>query len=165
MFEHFANGARTAVDAAREEARRRGDRRIGTEHLLLGVLHAPELATLRELGCDVDRARGALDELDREALAAVGVDATGVERPPIPLAPRRAPLTSGAQDVLRRSLGVVRRHGQRRITPAHLLLVLLDADRPDPAAEVCHALGLDRTAVREHLQRQPSTHGLRPAGG
>ena len=74
MFEHFAAGARTAVTAALEEARHRGDRRLGTEHLLLGVLHARELDPLGELGLDLPRARAALAALDVAALAAVGMD-------------------------------------------------------------------------------------------
>ncbi|HKR98147.1 MAG TPA: Clp protease N-terminal domain-containing protein, partial [Candidatus Dormibacteraeota bacterium] len=34
---------------AREEARLRGDRRVGTEHLVLGLLREPDLAQV--LGC------------------------------------------------------------------------------------------------------------------
>ena len=38
MFERFARAARTAVEDARYEAERRGDRRIGSDHLLLALL-------------------------------------------------------------------------------------------------------------------------------
>ena len=51
---------------AREEARRRGDRRVGTEHLVLGLLREPEIARL--LGCDLEAAREALDAMDHDAL-------------------------------------------------------------------------------------------------
>ncbi|MYS42867.1 hypothetical protein GTY23_16820, partial [Streptomyces sp. SID5998] len=54
MFEQFAAGARAAVTSAVDEASLRGDRRIGTEHLLLGVLHEPGAA--RALGADLDSA-------------------------------------------------------------------------------------------------------------
>ncbi|MEV5500564.1 Clp protease N-terminal domain-containing protein [Nonomuraea fuscirosea] len=50
------------------EARRRGDRRVGTEHLLRGVLHEAEAA--QALGADVESARSALAVLDDAALAA-----------------------------------------------------------------------------------------------
>ncbi|MGC1215240.1 MAG: Clp protease N-terminal domain-containing protein [Micromonospora sp.] len=152
MFEHFATGARVAVGAALEEARHRGDRRIGTEHLLLGVLHAHELDSLAELGVDLTRARAALESLDRAALAAVGVDVAGVERAPVPLSRKRTPFTSAARTTLRRTVGVVRHQGGRRIRPTHLLLALLECDPPDPAAEVFRELGVDRSAVRAHLQ-------------
>ncbi|NEA46962.1 Clp protease N-terminal domain-containing protein, partial [Streptomyces sp. SID10815] len=52
MFEQFAAGARAAVTSAVDEAALRGDRRIGTEHLLLGVLHEP--GAVRALGADLD---------------------------------------------------------------------------------------------------------------
>jgi hypothetical protein len=39
MFERFAGATREAVRVSAEEASRRGDRRIGTDHLLLGLLH------------------------------------------------------------------------------------------------------------------------------
>ncbi|MEU9387669.1 Clp protease N-terminal domain-containing protein [Streptomyces sp. NPDC048279] len=48
MFEQFAAEARATVAAALEETTLRGDRRIGTEHLLLGVLHDP--GAVRALG-------------------------------------------------------------------------------------------------------------------
>ncbi|MFF1281537.1 Clp protease N-terminal domain-containing protein [Streptomyces sp. NPDC058299] len=65
MSEHFAAGARTAVSSAVEEARLRGDRRIGTEHLILGVLHEPGSVTVRAFGTDVETARTALGSRGR----------------------------------------------------------------------------------------------------
>lgn len=151
VFEQFAAGARTAVASALEEARLRGDRRIGTEHLLLGVLHEP--ASVRALGTDLETARMALDGLDRSALAAVGVDIQGIERLPIPASRKRTPFTSGARSVLPRALVEVRKAGSRRIAPEHLLLALLDCERPDPAAELMAELGIDRAAVRERIRQ------------
>ena len=72
MFERFAVGARAAVTASADEARRRGDRRIGTDHLLLGLLHDPGSA--EALGVTVEAAREKSDALDRAALAAIGLD-------------------------------------------------------------------------------------------
>ncbi|SCG68302.1 Clp protease N-terminal domain-containing protein [Micromonospora inositola] len=151
MFEHFAADGRTAVTAALEEARHRGDRRLGTEHLLLGVLHARELAPLGALGLNLPRARAALEALDVAALAAVGIDVRGVERAPVPLSGKRTPFTSAARTALRRAVGVTREQGSRRIRPAHLLLAILECAPPDPAAEVFRELGVDRSAVRAQL--------------
>ena len=44
MFERFAHTARTAVDCARHEAGRRGDRRVGTDHLLIALLQDAAVA-------------------------------------------------------------------------------------------------------------------------
>src|SRR5580704_17413732 len=71
----------TYIDA-REEARRRGDRKVGTEHLILGLLREPVLA--QALGCDLQTARDALDAMDHDALAAVGIGAA-FDAPPIPI--------------------------------------------------------------------------------
>ena len=71
----------TTAVYAREEARRRGDRRVGTEHLVLGLLREPDVAHL--LGCDLGTAREALDAMDRDALVAIGIDRP-LEAPPVP---------------------------------------------------------------------------------
>ncbi|MEV7006243.1 Clp protease N-terminal domain-containing protein [Streptosporangium sp. NPDC051022] len=150
MFERFTAGARAAVAAhAPAEARQRGDRRIGTEHLLLGVLHDAEAA--QALGVDVETARSALAALDEAALAVIGVDARGVERITIPAPSKRMPFTSGAKATLSRALAVARRAGARRVTGGHLLAGLLDGDRTDPATGVLTELGVDRFAVRARL--------------
>ncbi|MGP9023125.1 Clp protease N-terminal domain-containing protein [Streptomyces sp. BR1] len=151
MFEQFAAGARAAVTSALDEAALRGDRRLGTEHLLLGLLHEPRPAQV--LGTDLETARAALDALDRSALAAVGIDIQGVERPPIPASRKRTPFTSGARAVLPRAVAETRKAGTRRIAPEHLLLALLDCERPDPVAELMTHLGIDRAAVRERVRR------------
>ncbi|MEU9406297.1 Clp protease N-terminal domain-containing protein [Streptomyces sp. NPDC048281] len=152
MFEQFAAEARATVASALEETTLRGDRRIGTEHLLLGVLHDP--GAVRALGTDLETARAALDALDRSALAVVGVDVRGIERAPIPVSRKRTPFTSGARAVLPRALAETKKAHSRRITPEHLLLALLGCERPDPAAELLTELAIDRTAVRARL-RQP----------
>ncbi|WP_286345171.1 hypothetical protein [Frondihabitans sucicola] len=63
MFERFAADARATVVHAVEESRLRGDRRVGTTHLLLGALHDPVVSTT--LGVDLASARAAEAELDR----------------------------------------------------------------------------------------------------
>lgn len=153
MFEHFAAGARAAVTRALDEARLRGDRRIGTEHLLLGLLHEPGTVAVQSLGIDLEAARTALDDLDRTALASVGIDVQGIERPPVPASRKRTPFTSGARSVLPRALAEVKKAGSRRITPEHLMLAILDRELPDPAAELMEQLGIDRPAVRERIRQ------------
>lgn len=47
----------------------------------------------------------------------------------------------------------MKKAGSRRITPEHLLLAILDCERPDPAAELMEQLGIDRAAVRERIRQ------------
>lgn len=62
----FGVHGRRALEQAVREAARRKDRRVGAEHLLLGVLHAPSPRLTRVLGrLDVDPARlGALVDVE-----------------------------------------------------------------------------------------------------
>jgi ATP-dependent Clp protease ATP-binding subunit ClpA len=152
MFEQFTAEARTVIPTAVEEARLRGDRRVGTEHLLLGALRASTPAESGALGVDTTAVRGALADLDRAALAAVGLDDRGVERPPVPVSRKHTPLTSGARAVIARSLAEARRAGSRRIAARHLLLAVLDGEQPDPAADALAHLGVDRTAAARRIR-------------
>ena len=92
MFERFTDGARHVVVQAQHEARRLGHSYIGCEHLLLAATEAaePAAAVLRDRGITPERveaeivriigrgpAAGPADPLgglDREALAAIGID-------------------------------------------------------------------------------------------
>ena len=96
MFERFSDGARHVVVQAQHEARRLGHSYIGCEHLLLAAAGAaePAGAVLRDQGITPERveaeivriigrgpAAGPADPLgglDREALAAIGIDLDAV---------------------------------------------------------------------------------------
>ena len=148
--------------AAREEARCRGDRRVGTEHLLVALLLEPDLASV--LGTDVEAARAGLATLDRQALAAVGFGAQ-IEAPapaPRTALPRRPtlkvvlhgrlPLTPVAKKVLEGSWKATRRSRRER-GETDLLASLLELKPPDPAAELLAHLGVDRATAVERLNR------------
>ena len=154
------NPWRTYV-AAREEARCRGDRRVGTEHLLVALLLEPDLASV--LGTDVEAARAGLAKLDRQALAAVGVGAQ-IEEPVPALRTRlsrrptlmtvlqgRLPLTPVAKKALEASWKATR--GRRQLGEKHLLGSLVELERPDPAAELLAHLGIDPATARNRLDR------------
>jgi hypothetical protein len=147
---------------AREEARRRGDRRIGTELVLVALLNEPTVADA--LGTDAEHARAALDAMDNEALVAIGMD-----RPPavpqlptidpsaVPARPtfkmvlrRHLRLTPCAKKVLSESSRSMRR-GHSHPGPQHVLAGILELPEPDPAVELLAALGVERGAVRERL--------------
>lgn len=151
MFEQFTVDARAVVASANEEAQLRGDRRISTEHLFLGVLRGQDTRAARALGVDLASARAALDALDRTALAVVGIDVEGVEQAQIPASRKRTPYTSGARSIVKRSVAEARKAGSRHIGSDHLLLAILTCKRPDPAAELMEHLHIDPTAVRDHM--------------
>ncbi|HKR98193.1 MAG TPA: Clp protease N-terminal domain-containing protein [Candidatus Dormibacteraeota bacterium] len=153
---------------AREEARRRGDRRVGTEHLVLGLLREPEVAPV--LGCDLGAAREALDAMDRDALVAVGIDRR-LDAPPIPT---REPALRGGRAILKAVLAdqlpatpvakrVMEEAGKdARHRPAkqcwsreRVLIALLSLAPPDPAAALLDALEVNRDEVSTRLS-EPS---------
>jgi len=153
---------------AREEARRRGDRRVGTEHLVLSLLREPDIAEV--LGCDLGAAREALDAMDRDALRAVGID-RALDAPPVPtrepaLGGRRALLKAALTDhlpatpVAKRVLEEAGKDARHR--PAkncwsreRVLIALLSLAPPDPAAALFDALEVNRDEVGTRLS-EPS---------
>jgi hypothetical protein len=93
MLERFTDDARTVLVQAQRHARRLGHRYIGCEHLLLAVVGAdqPASAVLRERGLTPDRVEeeivrragigagaGLFADLDRAALASIGIDLDAV---------------------------------------------------------------------------------------
>jgi len=150
MFERFARTARTAVDAARHEAARRGDRRVGTDHLLIALLQ--DAAVAHVTGVDALAARQTADQLDREALAAIGITLAGWQ-PDHWAAPGRRVrfMTAGARTVMGHALAVAAAEKALAITSRHMLLALLDQHEPDPATALLAALPLDQTALRLRL--------------
>lgn len=89
MFERFTVSARQTVVQAQVEARELGHSFLGTEHLLLGLLHQsedPSVEILVGMGLDLPTARGAVVKLlgngaegvDAAALGAIGIDLTAV---------------------------------------------------------------------------------------
>ena len=133
---------------ARDEAVRRGDRTIGTEHLVLALLADPALPAARALGCDLNSARQALDALDRQALAAIGIEPGITAGPVTARATGRLRLTPAAKAVL---TGIRDARKSRGAGLGIVLSALLGLPRPDPAAELLAALGVDAQAARERF--------------
>lgn len=151
MFERFASSTREVVRDGAEEASRRGDRRIGTDHLLLGLLHDPGSAGV--LGVSLDDARTKADVLDRKALESIGIDLGGfVPDPKLRARFRTQSFTSGAREVMTRTLVLTTAEKARRITPRHLTLALMERQQPDPAAALLQELGVDRADVQQRLR-------------
>jgi hypothetical protein len=137
-----------AVKAAMAEARRRGDRRLGTEHLFLGLLH--EQVAARAIDVDLPSARDALDRLDRAALASIGITFGDIPVGRVVPTRKRPPLTSNARAALNTAVRMSRVR-TRHLSPLYLLVTLLDLVHPDPVADLIDELGVDRDAVRARV--------------
>jgi ATP-dependent Clp protease ATP-binding subunit ClpA len=144
---------------ASEEARRRGDRRTGTDHLLLALFEDPSIEA--ELGANLQQVREALASLDYEALGALGLG-SGADAPPlamraVPKKPRirdiaqrdRLHMAPAAKKVLERASKPNRRRLQ--ITAQQVLAQILMLEPPDPAAALLDALGVNRQEVLRRL--------------
>jgi hypothetical protein len=144
---------------ASEEARRRGDRRTGTDHLLLALLEDPSVQAA--LGVSPQQARQALESLDHQALGTLGL-APGAGPPPLPVraVPKkptirdiarkdRPRMTPAARKVLEEAARPNRRKLQ--ITAQQVLAQVLTLQPPDPAAALLGALGVNTPEVRRRL--------------
>lgn len=141
---------------ASEEARRRGDRRTGTDHLLLAVLGDPGIEAT--LGVTLGRTREVHESLDHDALTTLGWE-SHTEVPALParavastpswrdVARRdRFRLTPAAKGVLENAVRPNRRKTQ--VATTQVLAQLLALSPPDPAAVLLDALGVHASAVR-----------------
>jgi len=144
---------------ASEEARRRGDRRAGTDHILLALFEDPSVEGL--LGVSLQQARQAQDALDREALGALGLG-PGADAPELPMhavskkpglrdlmKKDRFPTTPAAKRVLQDAAKPNRIKSQ--VTAGQVLARILTLQPPDPAAVLLGALGVNTSEVRRRL--------------
>ncbi len=150
VLERFTKATRQVVQHAVEEAESRADARVGTEHLLLGLLRLDDPAA-RVLGADVDSARRSLAALDAEALASVGVRIDGEPDARRSTGRVHRPFTGGAKSVLVGTLRQARLCGSKQLAPAHLALALVGLRRPDTAARLLERLEVDCDEVARSL--------------
>ena len=151
MFERFTDRARRVVVLAQEEARLLNHNYIGTEHLLLGVLHEGEGVageTLERLGVSLETARSEVK----------GIIGQGQSAPTghIPFTPR-------AKKVLELSLREALQLGHNYIGTEHILLGLV-RERDGVAAQVLAKFGADLAHVRQQVIEVLSVRGEEPSG-
>ena len=144
---------------ASEEARRRGDRRTGTDHLVLALLEDP--STEVALGVTLQQARQAHESLDQEALSALGLGSS-TDAPPLPM--RAVPKKPTIRDIAKNDrfrmtpaakkvLEDASKPNRRRlyVTAQQVLAQILTLQPPDPAAVLLGALGVNTSEVRRRL--------------
>jgi ATP-dependent Clp protease ATP-binding subunit ClpA len=138
MFERFSDPARRVVVLAQEEARLLNHNYIGTEHLLLGLIHEGEALAaraLRSLGINLDTVRQEVDEI----IGRGGSPPSG-----------HIPFTPRAKKVLELSLREAMQLGHNHIGTEHILLGLL-REGEGVACQVLVKLGANLPKVRARV--------------
>jgi ATP-dependent Clp protease ATP-binding subunit ClpC len=138
MFERFTDRARRVVVLAQEEARMLNHNYIGTEHILLGLIHEGEgvaAKALESLGISQEAVRSQVEEIIGQGQQAPSGH--------IPFTPR-------AKKVLELSLREALQLGHNYIGTEHILLGLL-REGEGVAAQVLVKLGADLNRVRQQV--------------
>ncbi|MFZ0492512.1 MAG: Clp protease N-terminal domain-containing protein [Acidimicrobiia bacterium] len=137
----FAEDARHVVVGAVTHAREMGSPRVGTEHLVLGLLGDPESVACRAIagvGGSVDEIRSAA-QLGRE-------EGEGDVR-----SGGHVPFSADSRKVLELALREAIRSGDRRIGTEHILLGIL-RDEKSPGTRLLFEQGISRKAVEAWLE-------------
>jgi ATP-dependent Clp protease ATP-binding subunit ClpC len=151
MFERFTDRARRVVVLAQEEARMLNHNYIGTEHILLGLIHEGEgvaAKALESLGISLEAVRQQVEEIIGQGQQAPSGH--------IPFTPR-------AKKVLELSLREALQLGHNYIGTEHILLGLI-REGEGVAAQVLVKLGADLNRVRQQvIQLLHGYQGKEPA--
>jgi ATP-dependent Clp protease ATP-binding subunit ClpA len=157
MFGRFTDEARRVLDLALDEASTRGSNRIGTEHILLGLVMERDgvaAGALDLVGISLDAVRQQIEEITGQ----------GQEAP----APSHQQYTLRAKRALDMSLREALQLGDHHIGTEHILLGLL-REGEGPAAQVLIELGADLKLVRQQvlllLERADGADGPQGADG
>jgi ATP-dependent Clp protease ATP-binding subunit ClpC len=138
MFERFTDRARRVVVLAQEEARMLDHNYIGTEHVLLGLIHEGEgvaAKALDSMGIGLDAVRQQVEEIiGRGEHSSAG----------------HIPFTPRAKKVLELSLREALQLGHTYIGTEHILLGLI-REGDGVAAQVLVRLGADLNRTREQV--------------
>ncbi len=138
MFERFTDRARRVVVLAQEEARLLSHSYIGTEHILLGLIHEGEgvaAKALESLGISLEAVRSQVEEIIGQG----GSSPSG-----------HIPFTPRAKKVLELSLREALQLGHNYIGTEHILLGLI-REGEGVAAQVLVKLGADLSRVRQQV--------------
>jgi len=136
MFERFTDRARRVVVLAQEEARLLNHNYIGTEHVLLGLIHEGDgvaARALEEMGISLEAVRTQVEEI-------IGHGASSPSG--------HIPFTPRAKKVLELSLREALQVGHNYIGTEHILLGLI-REGEGVAAQVLVRLGADLSRVRQ----------------
>jgi len=139
MFERFTDRARRVVVLAQDEARMLDHNYVGTEHILLGLIHEGEgvaAKALESLGISLDAVREQVEQ----------VIGRGQQQAPL----GHIPFTPRAKKVLELSLREALQLGHTYIGTEHILLGLIH-EGEGVAAQVLIGLGVDLNRARQQV--------------
>jgi ATP-dependent Clp protease ATP-binding subunit ClpC len=139
MFGRFTDEARRVLDLALDEARTLNSNRVGTEHILLGLVQERDgtaAEALDLMGISLDAVRQQIEQITGQ----------GHEAP----APSHQQYTLRAKRALDMSLREALQLGHHHIGTEHILLGLL-REGEGPAAQVLIELGADLKLVRQQV--------------
>jgi hypothetical protein len=139
-FSRFTDRAKRTVTAAHQEAIRRRHDHIGTEHLILGLLHEPEGLAAKAIGELAEST-----ETVRETVAATA-GPPDVDEP----ITGQIPFTPAARKVLELALREALRLGHNYIGTEHILLGVLESD-DSPGTRTLIGLGVTKERAEERL--------------
>ncbi len=139
MFGRFTDEARRVLDLALDEARTLNSNRVGTEHILLGLVQERDgiaAEALDSVGISLDAVRQQIERITGQ----------GHEAP----APSHQQYTLRAKRALDMSMREALQLGHHHIGTEHILLGLL-REGEGPAAQVLIELGADLKLVRQQV--------------
>jgi ATP-dependent Clp protease ATP-binding subunit ClpC len=149
VFERFTDRARRVLVLAQEESRLLNHSFIGTEHILLGLIHEGDGVAAQALAA-LEISAAAVRQQVQETIGLAGTAPTG-----------SPPFTPRAKKVLELSLREALGMGHNYIGTEHILLGLV-REGEGVAAQVLVGLGADLTRVRHEVVRILSQPGGPP---
>ncbi|HEX3566086.1 MAG TPA: Clp protease N-terminal domain-containing protein [Acidimicrobiales bacterium] len=158
MFERFTDRARSVLVLAQREARQLQHTAIGTEHILLGLIHEDggvAAKALLSLDISLEAVRDGVEEVRASTAATTGHGDTPTTGSP--------PFTRRAKKVLELALREALQLGHSYIGTEHLLLGLV-REGEGVGAQVLQHLGADLSSVRQQVIQLLSGYAVqRPA--
>ncbi|MDO5115888.1 MAG: ATP-dependent Clp protease ATP-binding subunit [Synergistaceae bacterium] len=161
MWMNFTERGKRAIQIAQSEALRLGHEMIGTEHLLLGLLHDSEGLPRRILGIHGINPEIVMSDIEMHA----GMGVQREDRVDLPMSPH-------AKCVLDLSMREAHRMGTNYIGTEHIFLAIL-AEGDGMAAQMLNAKGVSLPRCRDLITKllsggapesEPRGEGFRPEG-
>ena len=142
MDENFSPRVKDVIQYSKEEALRLGHKRIGTEHLLLGIIREGEgmaIEILMSLGVDIKLLRKRIEDISSSEIATKTTKAPNL------------PLTKQAEKALKTTFLEAKLFSSDIIGTPHLLLCIL-RNESDPMYQLMEQLGVTYEIVKEQFE-------------
>ena len=145
LWQRFTDTAQSVIFYAQEEARLKGETRVASEHILIGLLYDQEnngAVILKKLGIDLDDLRSIVTSSKKKPALAVDV--------------KDMHLLSDSMRVIKFMYYEARNLGHEALGPEHILLGLI-ADNQGLAGRILRAYGLTVELIRANINNTENT--------